>query len=59
MPKVKLAWRFRKGSESDPILSHPCGCKYYCYTGQIVRHCKEHMPIIKEEINNDPPTDKG
>ena len=42
MPKVKEAWRFRKRSEADPILILPCGCKKYCYTGQIVRFCDKH-----------------
>jgi hypothetical protein len=42
MAKVKLAWRFRKGSQSDPILALDCGCKYYCYDGTIVRNCEKH-----------------
>lgn len=44
MAKIKLAWRFRKGSESNPILTKDCGCKYYVYDGTIVRYCDEHNP---------------
>jgi hypothetical protein len=45
MPKVKLNWRFRKGSQSDPIEVKPCGCKVWVYTGQIVRYCEKHNKV--------------
>jgi hypothetical protein len=48
MPKVKLAWRFRKGSESNPIAVKECGCKFWVYDGTIVRHCAKHMPEKRE-----------
>ena len=42
MAKRKLAWRFRKGSEADPIITLPCGCKEYVYEHIIVNHCEKH-----------------
>lgn len=42
MPKVKLAWRFRKKSLSDPFEYKDCGCKYYVYDGTVVRFCERH-----------------
>ena len=38
----KLSWRFRKGSEANPINKLPCGCKVYVYDGTIVRYCDLH-----------------
>jgi hypothetical protein len=43
--KRKLNWRFRKGSESDPIKTLPCGCKQYVYDGTIVRRCEKHVEL--------------
>lgn len=44
----KLNWRFRKGSEADPIKTLECGCKIYVYDKTVVRHCEAHKPAIVE-----------
>jgi len=55
--KVKEAWRFRKRSGADPIIVSSCGCRVWCYTGQVVRFCKEHLPPVPtsegEEANDE------
>jgi hypothetical protein len=57
MPKVKLAWRFRKGSEANPILKKDCGCEYYVYDGTVIRHCELHKAELEEESDDtDKPT---
>jgi len=40
--KAKVNWRFRKGSEANPIKSKSCGCLYYVYDNTIVRYCEKH-----------------
>ena len=45
--KRKLLWRFRKQSEADPVITLPCGCKYWCgiTTGpynEVIKFCPEH-----------------
>ena len=45
--KSKLLWRFRKGSEANPIQTLPCGCKIYVYDKTIVWYCDEHNPNLK------------
>ena len=50
--KNKLDWRFRKGSEADPIKSLECGCKYYVYdkAKTIIRHCETHLQEHKKTL---------
>lgn len=43
MPKVKTAWRFRKGSGGDPYETLACGCRMYVYDKMIVRYCERHL----------------
>ena len=47
MPKGKLLWRFRKGSESPAGVVLQCGCHYNCYDKAklILKVCDTHLPL--------------
>ncbi len=52
---MKILWRHRKRSETDPFRILECGCKVYIYDNTCVRPCISHDPAppkIEEEGGN-------
>ena len=48
--KRKLSWRFRKGSEANPIVTLVCGCRVYVYDKTVVHYCDKHNPATGEGL---------